>query len=116
MREIKFRAWDIRERKFIEFGPLYGLQEQLNRLSMQRHADSGFYISEWTGFKDATGRDIYEGDVLEFSEQPTSTTKPFIVRETVKFIDGSFYPKPFADENSTVVGNIYENPELLTTK
>lgn len=84
---------------------------------------------QYTGLKDKNGKEIYEGDVLEFEyEDEFWGSKPHKVRRTVKwetyygagwyfgksYKDGEkrwSYPKP--PEDAEVIGNIYENPELL---
>jgi uncharacterized phage protein (TIGR01671 family) len=123
MREIKFRAWD--GKTFTEFGPLFGLQSQLKPDAFRSHADSGFTISQFTGLKDNNGKEIYEGDVLDIDFGGYGEKNPWRVdwgAEHASFIilgkatDGDDEQLPFQLGNeANVVGNIYENPELLAT-
>ncbi len=123
MREIKFRIWDIDKRKFIvnETDRLgYGdtkkcMSERVDfeNNSVEINADESYILSEYTGLKDMKGKEIYEGDILfeTFREEYFK----------VVFENGSFRAE--VDEYSLdledyaniceVVGNIYENPELL---
>ncbi|MCP3462944.1 YopX family protein [Bradyrhizobium sp. CCGUVB23] len=76
-------------------------------------------LMQFTGLRDKNGREIYEGDVIEKKQGD----KRF--RYDVRFSNGSFgieFPPPsylwraFCDlprDNYEVIGNIYENPELL---
>ena len=123
MREIKFRIWDIDKRKFIvnETDRLgYGdtkkcMSERVDfeNNSVEINADESYILSEYTGLKDMKGKEIYEGDILfeTFREEYFK----------VVFENGSFRAE--VDEYSLdledyaniceVVGNIYENPELM---
>lgn len=112
MREIKFRAWDGSQ--FIEH---LGLQN-LNVLHLS--SASPYALQQYTGLKDNNGKEIYEGDVVyikAFSPE----------KNIVRFDRGGFCLQPVTDMNayfladikyaeddrSEVIGNIYENPELL---
>lgn len=123
MREIKFRIWDIDKRKFIvnETDRLgYGdtkkcMSERVDfeNNSVEINADESYILSEYTGLKDMKGKEIYEGDILfeTFREEYFK----------VVFENGSFraevdeYSLDLEDHANIceVVGNIYENAELM---
>ena len=122
-REIKFRAWSISGNKMRDWESL--LPIGMNAFVDGKHLE----FMQYTGLKDSTGREIYEGDIL----QPSAYTKSSIARSAVKFHQGYFCldlappyvtkrrPLNLSLENSNkaengfvVIGNIYENPELLT--
>ena len=104
MREIKFRAWvDEQMQKTLtirEIG-LLGYEISDNAILMQ-----------YTGLEDKDGVDIYEGDYLLDGHSGG--------RGEVKFYKGAFIVE-FDNEiqdlydwtYECVIGNIYENPELL---
>lgn len=122
-REIKFRAWSISGNKMRDWESL--LPIGMNAFVDGKHLE----FMQYTGLKDSTGREIYEGDIL----QPSAYTKSSIARSAVTFHKGYFClglappyvtakrPLNLSLENSNkaengfvVIGNIYENPELLT--
>ena len=90
-------------------------------------------IGQYTGLKDENGKEIYEGDIIEFSyDMFVGNFDTFIAKGKVVFEEGAFYVEVFENERTTkdeeyllysinldtieVIGNIYDNPELLTEK
>jgi uncharacterized phage protein (TIGR01671 family) len=75
-------------------------------------------VGQFTGLKDKNGREIYEGDILR---SVGHTTDDDTLTGTVKFVDGSYIVDNGKDAEylftecgeNEVLGNIYENPELL---
>jgi uncharacterized phage protein (TIGR01671 family) len=132
-REIKFRAWDKRTRKMVATGfhlmgetMAYDLLYQYG-MEHKRKNEAGllrlnsFVIMEWIGLKEKNGKEIYESDicllgdgvlVVEFS----TTRACFMLINRDKLhqsaYDCSFFTEPLLEELE-VIGNIYQNPELL---
>ena len=114
MREIKFRAWDKETKEMIVWDKLIwnsqGLLNSLHNTGTPDHYGN-WIAQQYTGLKDKNGVEIYEGDIVETLDELTKITD-------VKFIDGAFMPfdhssPEIKSEESSVIGNIYENPELL---
>jgi len=81
-----------------------------------------YEIMQYSGLKDKSGNDIYEGDIIQFAEKYFYVVK----FEDAKFVGyhanndwgkwGDIYKlaEPNFDKyDYFVIGNIYENPELL---
>ena len=109
MREIKFRAWDKVNKKWIKHFNV----DLLNVPQMQF-----VELMQYTGLKDKNGKEIYEGDIISFGD-----SKTVVFYEHAKFkvkhrYDNSCYRYYDLREASyfnkgKVIGNIYENKELL---
>lgn len=118
-REIKFRAWI--EDTFRGTGELTGdtwmecdIQNDVNfRRYLKRP------IMQFTGLLDKNGKEIYENDIVEVR----GFLGDFVGRFTVEYKLNSFsYYAPgkpetalyYAQNLTEVIGNVWENPELLT--
>ena len=73
-------------------------------------------VMQWTGLLDKNSVEIYEGDIVVGSNIGSTIKR----REVVEFDDGGFSPFSIAGWEVTldwrrceVIGNIYENAELL---
>ena len=116
MREIKFREWIPEEHRFIysepgNLGRFFFVVEQLKK------AGSKVKVQQFTGLKDRNGKEIYEGDIVrDVSESDLVFPVAFDVEWAGYRMPKEFneeYAFPLTEVELEVIGNIYENPELL---
>ena len=142
MREIKFRVWD-KECKYMHIcgedvhdtinfdietnrAYYYNLQNGCGSLS----EDSDYVLMQYTGLKDKNGKEIYEGDVIKsyFENGLGAENKCLIIydeylcafmgkelrtKQQYLFNEGNPNKKDKKLKYTEVIGNIYDNPELL---
>lgn len=112
MRELKFRIWLGKEKSFSKPFDLAKLLED-----DEYHCfDKDCVLEQFTGLKDNTGREIYEGDILKRHSIVLDSNFGGSI-DTVCFSNGYF----FAGENflmdhneqQEIVGNIHQNQDLI---
>lgn len=132
MREIKFRVWDndgeIMDTSESVDELFSRVQEEL-KLPLELRTNRGIYLPffksnvymQYTGLKDKNGVEIYEGDIVNAVYFKNKWIGKIIFNDNmacfelyVKHEDGHINSYLIGDMNSIeVIGNIYENPELL---
>ncbi len=132
MNNLKFRAWDLKLNKFVYFDlscclPIYGNGEE-------------FIVNQWTGIFDIKGVLIYEGDIVNNLRYKGCVAKIIFSNDesnkcnkSLKGLFGEYMNlfgfltnlscfkfeylndnnKAFYIQETEVIGNIYENHELL---
>ncbi|CAG9702643.1 conserved hypothetical protein [Clostridium neonatale] len=135
-RKIKFRMWDKDYKEMRIFGKnqhddfrtnknnelyYYNLQD------CETSSECGAYeLMQYTGIKDVTGKDTYEGDIVEFYNDVDYILHPGIAKiiyelgafqmENEKYGSDYLGNMDIEDMCIRVIGNIYENPELLKSE
>ena len=124
MREIKFRAWNPKEKIMctLENRGLKWITLEKVDPTFQGNCMSfilGWYMGElmqYTGLKDKNSKEIYDGDIVK-SSLYGQTIGVIEYRENFFCLcwDEKIWSKLY-DINLEVIGNIYENPELMEAK
>lgn len=125
MREIRFRAWHKDARKMVEISSIhFGYYRDINNIEGcwidvsggDRRVNKSARIEDlemmqFTGMTDKNGKEIWESDIVKFYE----------MNAVIKYYKNGFYiddgiSSNWDSEDVEVIGNIYENPELLEDK
>ena len=121
----KLRAWDKQDER-MSYGVVEYFDDSINYRfdHFCTGADEDVEFMQSTGIKDKNGVEIYEGDVINYRNSfrnPMTGSGSISINRDFKIIfkDGEFKTKGFDKRlkdilsYSEVIGNIYENPELL---
>lgn len=116
MREIRFRAWDKKNKRW-DIGPFWvddrgQIWEQPNRTydtpNQEIVSTDELIIMQYTSLKDRNGKEIYEGDILRITRTGKETLpieKDFVVKWDI-----NCWNVPRISWIYEVIGNIYEGP------
>ena len=134
MREIKFRAWDLDKKQFTKSIDGVTLDGKILDLAIGTggtiNRNRNVELMQYTGLKDKNGKEVYEGDILYHkwlsgSDEDEGSygvvelhQSSFMSKEVGYYFSLIHHEKDLYKDGKflgfEVVGNIYENPELLT--
>ena len=126
MRTIKFRFWNPPGKAFVEQYKYKGLVDEL----FER--DDMLIPSQYTDIKDCNGKEIWEGDIIEF-ERPLTKKDSKKYTAIISYADAAYLvmakemstegtlscmwlhelSKEIYNKKVKVIGNKFENPELI---
>jgi len=143
MKETKFRAWDKKRQRMLDMEYLLGptdweMLSYLDYILLHDEDDhetsygdtdeaylgaSNYELLQFTGLRDTDGMEIYEGDVIAISDHESGDRHVRPYKSWVIFEEGCFDLKETKGYELSmlclnkgyckVIGNIYQNPELL---
>ncbi|HFI0056078.1 TPA: YopX family protein [Streptococcus suis] len=127
---MRFRAWNTFHNKWVkhfyitENGLIYNMEQpHRDLIGAVPIEQSGLVLMQSTGLFDVNGKEIFEGDVVEF-EDADDIENVYINQGVIEWCQGGFTVSnrttvtldDLLDGDKlevTIVGNIYENPELV---
>lgn len=132
MRPIKFRAWDKRNKAYIhdiQYSDGMGIDDPFECFGDALDNDD-YVVEQYTGLKDQNGVEIYEDDLVKIiaadgdsfiapikyhvaDDYPAFDVDEQYVPDSWCFQANALQTVMFDDSKIMVVGNVYENPELL---
>jgi uncharacterized phage protein (TIGR01671 family) len=134
IRDIRFRAQMIDSSDWVYGGGVWKFQNGTallggdSRVQHKRrypiiHSVKLETIGQFTGLKDKDGKPVYEGDIVKFNKwewyrcscysQEEFDSKPDYYEEITFDHRGVSRSKADLERFCEVIGNVYENPELL---
>lgn len=109
-RTIKFRAWNGKHISFPTSGAWFKLIKGVPEVP------SGYELMQFTGLLDKNGKEIYESDIIEIDGSPVEV-EWYAGAWTVQYFTTPTrsYLSQFDESDIEIIGNVFENPNLLTT-
>ncbi|MDR6794710.1 putative phage protein (TIGR01671 family) [Pseudarthrobacter oxydans] len=110
MRAIKFRAWDHQSQQMVA-------SDLVAQVPLDDAMDNGAVLMQYTGVEDKNGVEIYEGDIVANGHDKGKVVFRYGAYEaTWRHRDYNPHLDVWIENGRAqiqVIGNIYENPELL---
>jgi hypothetical protein len=118
MRSLKFRAWDIKRKTYDHEELLLAPNGDILASRWQElcEPESEYIIEQYTGLKDKNGKEIYEGDIVDYNDDGECIgVVKYDAPEFYLDADATNWARMFLKgaPHQKVIGNIHESPELL---
>ncbi len=104
MRDIKFRGWDTTREEMFLVGAMTFNDEKYGIIVDDEEWNwrgEGVILMQFIGLKDKNGKEIFEGDVVKVYPDASN-----LYVADIKW-------SPARPQDTEIIGNIYENPELI---
>lgn len=130
---LKFRAWIKTEKCFADY--IESIRFYINEIDLcwggicesDCFDFNDVILMQSTGLKDKDGKEIFEGDIVQFEDCHEVSDFLYINTGIIEWCQGGFHVtnrdsvlmEDLLDGDSldvTIIGNIYETPELLEDK
>ena len=127
----KFRAWHKTWKEFGKVGKIsFDDEEDVStvlfkgKFIFENLQKNEVILMQSTGLKDKDGQEIFEGDIVQFEDYYEVSDSLYINKGIIEWCQGGFHVtnrdsvlmEDLLDGDSldvTIIGNIYENKELL---
>ena len=130
MRDIKFRAWSLIEKKWLNpesiiiwcDGSIGKIDPHCWDGGVTTHEDyvgeKALVLMQYSNLKDKNGKEIYEGDIVThhyFNENGIMIWHTGQSRWALEYLSDKTKQEmfPIDKDSFEIIGNLYENPELL---
>lgn len=121
MRKIKFRAWDKRFKKMLDFDWIKTFSATFGDFLF--NGSKNLILMQYTGLEDKNGKEIYEGDIIKIKGWKYNCEIVYVCgRYELQMIHGKlkrsrscWYLADYLFEVK-IIGNVYQNPRLLEVK
>lgn len=110
-RDLKFRVWNTVLKKYV----CPNVVEQKDGLWLNLGNEDNLYeFEQYTGLKDKNGKEIYEGDIIDYNSDGQAIGYVKYNAPHYELIDKEGYTMFLKGApHQTIIGNIHGNPEML---
>lgn len=130
-KDVEFRAWVKSKKQMVDVETIDLRYKNITFIEQDKEYNDvireltvsfkGVELMQYTGLKDKNGVKIFEGDILPIWENGENHLYKVVYDGDCFMLamldsEQGSYPLSVKHKQSEVIGNIYENPELLEVK